>query len=78
MRIVIVIVFRFTVMFINIVFKNIIVKVMKIVCICWLKLWILNYDARNGKYKKNSVNYFTSHWEIIRSLAFKSTDKCLM
>jgi len=25
---------------------------MKIVCICWLKLWIFNYDARNGKYKK--------------------------
>lgn len=52
MHIVIVTVFRFTVMFINIVFKNIIVKVMKIVCVCWLKLWILNYDACNGKYKK--------------------------
>jgi hypothetical protein len=74
MHIVIVIVFvtviRFTVIFTNIAFKNIIVKVMKIVCMCWVKLWVLNYDARNGKYKK-SVNYFTSHWEIIRSLALK-------
>jgi hypothetical protein len=78
MHIGIVTVFRFTAMFINIVFGNIILKVMKIVCICWLKLWILNYDACNGKYKKSSVNYFTSHWEIIRSLAFKSTDKYLM
>jgi hypothetical protein len=24
---------------------------MKIVCIWWLKVWKLNYDARNGKYK---------------------------
>jgi len=35
------------------VFKNIIVNKVTGVCICWLKLWLLNCNARNGQYKKD-------------------------
>jgi hypothetical protein len=69
MHILIVIVFMFRVIFINIVFKNIIVKVMKIVCICWFKFGysMTMHSLKNIK----SVNYFTNPWMIITSLAFK-------
>jgi len=45
--------------------KSIIVNQVTIVCIRWLKLWKLNYNARNGKYKKvNTKRCSSSAFDI--------------
>jgi hypothetical protein len=41
--------------------KNITVNPITIACICWLNLYKLNYNARNGKYRMRSVVFELIH-----------------